>query len=919
MKKNNLVVTIISKIKKIKNSLHSLLMKEDYIFSNFMMLNLIIFGLVVSSVIIFMLTTILWKFDRCPITFGLYILAGIPFYLFANHTNKKGYHKFASRLTIITLYIVVVIVNINVGNNPIIPLVYAVAILIPVILSRTTLALSLAFTSPVVFYLSGLYRKSGQLYNQYINNNQIINTIGMIFILYLIILLSWFSYRVFRNILNHEREQNDTLQQNIKDLRDKTQKIKNAESNAIKRTKQLSILSHLTKEITELKNLDELLTQITKSSIELLKGDAGGIYLLNPEKNILEWVVSIGDKIAPIGTKLKPGLGLSGKVLLTGEPIIIGNYEKWKGKKSPDWPEVPAQILCVPIKWRDETLGVLNIRIDNRKRKKFRNKDVLLSIQFASQAAIAIKNSQLFERAQQEIKDRQIVEETLKESEQKYRTLMDNLGKGVCLLSQNNEFKFANPEAASIFGASTGDLIGKHIFDFVEPEQKKILQTELLWLKEKQRTDFELKVLHNKTERRELEVTATMQYNTNGYSPDILCIFHDTTERKQLEDRLRQAQKLEAIGNLAGGIAHDFNNILTAIIGYTELSLMKMDKKDPQFKNLACVLNAGKKGSNLTRQLLAFSRKQIIKPQILNINKLVRELNKMLGHLIGEDITINMNLADDINLIKADPSQIEQILINLVVNARDAINEKTNRACEKIITIETANVLYNEFYNKKDFLADQISHIILSVSDTGNGMDKATREKIFEPFFTTKADGEGTGLGLATIYGIVKQNKANINVYSEPGEGSTFKIYWPVTNECISVFDKEEHPIYMGCSETILVVEDDQQVRQFVISALQSLGYNVLQAVNGLDALKIFTDSDKKIDLILTDLVMPQMGGFELSENVKKLNLNAKFLFASGYSQHHVIHNESSNKEYKFIEKPYSIEELAQKVRSVLN
>ncbi|MBN2412718.1 response regulator [candidate division KSB1 bacterium] len=740
----------------------------------------------------------------------------------------------------------------------------------------------------------------------------------MTVILSFIVLLSWSSRQVLRNILNHLRKRNNILHNKKRELEDSLKKIKNEKINAHKHSKQLNILRHLTKEIIELKNLDELLTQITKSSIELLKGDAGDIYLYKPEKNILEWVVSIGDNIATVGSKLKPGLGVPGKVLVTGKPVIIENYKKWKGKKSPDWAILPAQVLCVPIKWRDEILGVLNIRINNKKRKKLRTKDILLSTQFASQAAIAIKNSQLFERARQEIKDREIAEKTLKESEHKYRTLMDNLGKGVCLLSQNNIFKFANREAVGIFAAKTNDLVGKSIFDFVEPDQKRILQNELVWLKEKERTNFELKVLHNKTEKRDLDVTATLQYNTNGYVPDILCIFHDITDRKQLEERLRGAEKLEAVGNLAGGIAHDFNNILTAIIGYTELSLMKIDKQNPLYKNLTGVLNAGKKGSNLTRQLLAFSRKQIIKPQILNINKLVRDLNKMLEHLIGEDITINMNLADDINLIKADPSQIEQILINLVVNSRDAINEKTNRASEKVITIETGNVLYNEFYNSKDYLADQVSHIILSVSDTGKGMDEATKEKIFEPFFTTKADGEGTGLGLATIYGIVKQNKASINVYSEPGKGTTFRIYWPVTNESISVFAKGKNPIYMGSNETILVVEDDLQVRQFVISALESLGYNVLQAVNGLEALELFKDSDNKIDLVLSDLVMPKMGGLELSENVKNLQIDVKFLFASGYSHHHILHNGSVNREYKYIEKPYTVEELAQKVRSVL-
>jgi len=906
------------KMRKFKKYIYSLLFKKKYLFSNFFLLNRIIIGLVISTSIFIISTILLWIFHKYPVSISLYTTASLPFYIFAYIINKNGYQKIASYLTVTVLFTLLVLMNMKFGNNPVIPLGYAMAILICGILCSSFLALFFVFISSVVFYLTGFYEKAGHIYFSNFKDPLPINTFVMAIILSLIVILSWFSHQFLRSILKRERELSDELHQNKKELEKRIEKSKIAEINALKQTVQLNTLRHLTKEITELKNLDELLTQITKSSIELLKGDAGGIYLYNPEKNILEWVVSIGDKIAPIGTKLKPGLGVSGKVLQTGEPIIIGNYQKWAGEKSPDWPILPSQILCVPIKWRDEILGVLNIRIDNKKRKKLRSKDIVLSTQFAGQAAIAIKNSQLFERAQQEIKERKIAEETLKESEQKYRTLMENLGKGVCLLSQDNIFKFANPEAVVIFGSKPRDLIGKNIFDFIEPDQKIILQNELMWLKEKERTDFELKVLHNKTEKRDLDVTATLQYNTNGYSPDILCIFHDITERKQLEERLRQAQKLEAVGNLAGGIAHDFNNILTAIIGYTELSLMKMNKKDPQYKNLTGVLNAGKKGSNLTRQLLAFSRKQIIKPKILNINKLIRDLNKMLSHLIGEDINVCMNLADDINRIKADPSQIEQILINFVVNARDAINEKTSRASEKVITIETGNVLYNEFYNTKDYFSDQISHIIISVSDTGIGMDEATKGKIFEPFFTTKAIDEGTGLGLPTVYGIVKQNKASINVYSEPGKGSTFKIYWPVTNESISIFDKEEQSVYLGSNENILVVEDDQQVRHYLISALQALGYGVLHAADGLEALRVLHDCDKKIDLVLTDLVMPKMGGLELSENVKKLNIDVKFLFASGYSHNHVILNKAFNKEYKFIEKPYSIQELAQKVHTAL-
>jgi len=901
-------------MQKIKQYFHSLIFKEKNFTSPHFISKRIILIVIIAISLVCLITYLMAIFNHFPRFASFFLLITLPIYLGAYQFHLHGHYKIANYITILTVFLSLAIGGLFFTNQFISTIIYGIITLAAGLLCGTNCA--------IIIGIAGIFSYA---FRVYVDVNGIIkhtvpaglgyfNIIILSLCIILIILINWFSNQAMRYLLEHERELGKELQENKEELEKRLKKLEITENNSRQQAEQLSKLSLLIRGITELKSLGEVLTQVTQSSIDLLKGDAGGIYLYRCNENILEWVVSVGSNIEPIGTKLKPGLGVSGRVMLTGEPIVIDNNHR-NSPVAKSGSEPASQILCVPIKWRKEILGVLNIRVDNRTRKKFSTKDILLALQFASQAAIAIKNSQLFEQAKSEIHERKQAEETLKQSEQKYRTLMENLGKGVCLLSYDFILKFVNPEAAIIFGEKEQNLIGKKIHSFIESDQVTILHNNLVTLREGERINFELKTKYNETESRFLEVTATLQENAHAVNADVLIIFHDITERKHLEERLRQAQKLEAVGNLAGGIAHDFNNILTAIMGYAEISIMNMDENDPYNKIMNGILNAGKKGSNLTKQLLAFSRKQIIKPQVIDINKLIRDLHKMLCHLISEDITISLDLSDNIRPIKADPSQIEQILINLIVNARDAINIMTGGAAsEKIITIETVNVFFSEYYNTKDYSSDEISHIVIIVSDTGIGMDEATREKIFDPFFTTKPVGEGTGLGLATIYGIVKQNKASINVYSEPGKGSTFKIYWPVTNETIAGNDNKEKNIFIQGNETILVVEDDFQVRQFVLSALETLGYDTISANNGLEALQILQTTDRQIDLVLTDLIMPQMGGIELAEQAKKNGVNVKFLFASGYTHNHILHNGLIPPNFKYIEKPYSLQELANKV-----
>lgn len=394
----------------------------------------------------------------------------------------------------------------------------------------------------------------------------------------------------------------------------------------------------------------------------------------------------------------------------------------------------------------------------------------------------------------------------------------------------------------------------------------------------------------------------------------------DITEMKNLQIQLQQAQKMEAIGQLAGGIAHDFNNILTAINGYAEMCLIKLPPKDRLHDYITGILKAGKRAGSLTKKLLAFSRKQIVELKTLDVNALIEELSQMLSRLIGEDIQVEKRLSKNIAHIQADPGQIEQVLTNLIVNARDAIIKKNDPTAKRKITVETGQVYVDEKFSYHHEGSHPGFYVVLTVSDNGIGMDKTLQSKIFEPFFTTKKIGEGTGLGLAMVYGIVKQNSGNVYVYSEPNQGATFKIYWPALSEGTVIPYKRTYvrEAEKG-QETILIVEDDENIRSFITTALESLGYKVLSAVNGQDALDKMKNTEQQIDLAISDVIMPAMGGKEFADQLKIIYPHLRVLFTSGYTGNQIVHSGVLENDVEFIQKPYSINELSQKVRQILD
>jgi len=394
----------------------------------------------------------------------------------------------------------------------------------------------------------------------------------------------------------------------------------------------------------------------------------------------------------------------------------------------------------------------------------------------------------------------------------------------------------------------------------------------------------------------------------------------DITERKHAEsalhaaeEQLRQSQKMEAIGRLAAGVAHDFNSLLTVILLSSEIAAAKLKPSDPQRQSIQQIRQAGERAAALTRQLLAFSRQQVLEPRVLDINAVVRNTETMLRRLISEDFTLHMKLAADLGHVKADPGQIEQVVMNLVLNARDAMPSGGS------ITIESGNVDLDNGWSEKHAEILPGRYVMLAVSDTGAGMDKDTQARIFEPFFTTKEQGKGTGLGLSTVFGIARQSGGTVRVYSEPGHGSCFKVYLPLIDDNLSPQPlPAENPLSTG-DETILLVEDDEQVRAVTSLALQLAGYTVLEARRGQEAIRICEKHTAPIHLLISDVIMPDMGGRKVAESIQALRPGIRTLFVSGYTDDAMVRYGIEIAQVAFLQKPFTPDSLAQKVREVLD
>ena len=651
--------------------------------------------------------------------------------------------------------------------------------------------------------------------------------------------------------------------------------------------------------------LEELLPAIHQIVAELMPAKNFYIALYDPATKLLTFPY-FADEVDVDFPSKRLGKGLTEYVLRTGQPQLVtpevqaelerrGDVELI-GTPSIDW-------LGVPLKIGDRTIGVLvaqtyapDIRYGERE------KNILRFV--STQVAMAIERT----RAEAE----------LRASEARLKAILDAALDAVITMDGDGVVRSWSPQAERVFSWPASEAIGRKLSTtIIPPRYREAHERGLAHFLAtgvgpvlNQRTE----ITGLRRDGNEIPVELTITPVRVEGSWLFSAFVRDISEQRLLENQLRQAQKMEAVGRLAGGIAHDFNNLLTAILGSTDLALETLTPSAPERADMEEVRKAGLRAGELTRQLLAFSRQQVLAPQVLDLNALVAELEKLLRRLIGEDVELRTALAPDLGAVKADPGQLEQVIANLAVNARDAMPTGGR------LTIETSNVVLGDSYAEQHFPVQPGSYVLLAVSDTGTGMDAETKSRIFEPFFTTKEKGKGTGLGLAMVYGVVKQSGGYIWVYSEPGQGTAFKIYLPRVREAPEpARPRPAATAPQRGSETVLLVEDDEMVRQLTRRTLASRGYTVLAAAEGHDALRLVEGHQGRVDLLITDVVMPGMSGREVAQRVTAVRPAIKVLYLSGYTDDAIVRHGVLDPGVAFLQKPFTPDTFTRKVREVLD
>jgi two-component system cell cycle sensor histidine kinase/response regulator CckA len=497
----------------------------------------------------------------------------------------------------------------------------------------------------------------------------------------------------------------------------------------------------------------------------------------------------------------------------------------------------------------------------------------------------------------------------LKQNDKKFRLLFEEHPQPMWISdAENQRILEVNAAAANLYEYSPSELRTMQVSDLLFSDEPQRPHRD----PENSSVSVPVTVMHRTKTGRSIQVELARHPIQYGGQQATLAVLMDITGRIQLEDQLRQAQKMEAVGMLAGGVAHDFNNLLTIITGYSQLILNSLSEEDQNRHSVEQIMKAGERAAALTKQLLAFSRRQVLQPRVLDLNRLVTSLGAMLQRLIGEDVDLRLMLRPDLGRVSADPGQMEQVLMNLVVNARDAMPKGG------ILTVETANIELDERYAGSHLAVKPGRYIMLAVSDNGFGMDDATKARLFEPFFTTKGSGKGTGLGLSTVFGIVKQSGGSVEVYSEMGAGTSVKVYLPRIDQAVALEAVTAAKKPARGSETILLVEDDEMVRTLVRETLVREGYRILDTSDPTEARRLADHHKGPIQLLITDVVMPKVNGRDLAESLVRRRRDMKVLYMSGYTDNAVLNSGILHKDVAFLQKPFTPATLTEKVRDVL-
>ncbi len=661
--------------------------------------------------------------------------------------------------------------------------------------------------------------------------------------------------------------------------------------------------------------VEHVLEQVVAHAARLVGADSGFILLADAETDRLTPVVERGNFAGMRGAPLARGEGLSGRVWAERRALKVDDYSSWCGRASAYADANIHALACVPLLDGDEVIGVLGIS-HNEPGSTFDESSLILLERFAQLGSLALHNARLHEAAQSELEERAAAEEALLREKEYSERLIQTANAMIVGLDRDGRIEVFNEEAERITGYARDEVLGRNWFELSVPRHRDPDAQAWFTAWAAGACDLpqalEAPVLTADGGER-LISWRNREVVFGGETRGMISFGIDLTEQHTLEEQLRQSQRMEAIGQLAGGIAHDFNNLLTAIIGYGELALAGLAPDTPQRQHVEEMKRAGERASDLTRQLLAFSRRQVLQPKALDLNSVVTGIEPMLTRLLGEDVTLVADLDPKLGATRADPGQIEQVLVNLAINARDAMPRGGR------LLVETANVELDDEFAATHVGATPGAHAMLSVTDEGEGMDRETLDRIFEPFFTTKPPGRGTGLGLSTVYGIVKQSGGSIWARSEPGRGSTFDVYLPRTPEEPDDTPDRAPAADASGSETILLVEDDDVVRSLTAEMLDTAGYTVLAAPDATEAERLAAAHEGPIDLLVSDVVMPGLSGPELAERMVAIRPGLRVLFTSGYTEHAVTGYGELRPDVGFLEKPFTAAALRRKVRDLLD